>query len=130
MRLIVSRADEIKVIVYCWEEDGEVQASHLKAEIPEKNIKVVEKVEFSFRKPSYADSNVIIRNSNFRAAENNETSLDVSAFQENILRNLLQEWDMKDEDGNKVSLNTASINSLVPNVARAAVAGVLDRISL
>ena len=130
MRLIVSKSDQIKIKVFCWLEDDEVQASHLKSEVPKENIDVVEQVEFSFRKPSYADSNIIIRNSNLRASDGNEANLDVSAFQEGILRNLLESWDMKDEDGNKIPLNTGSVNGLIPAVARSAVAGVLEKISL
>ncbi|MHA2279295.1 MAG: hypothetical protein ACXAC5_00180 [Promethearchaeota archaeon] len=129
MKLLVDRNDDVKVIVYCWELDGEVEASHLKSDVPKENIKVVEKVEFSFRKPNYADSNVIIRNSNFKT-EGEETSLNVSAFQEQVLRSLLIDWDMKDEDEQKIPVNNVSINNLIPSVARAAVSGVLDKIRI
>ena len=129
MKLLVDRSDNVKVLVYCWEADGEIEASHLKSDVPKENINVVEKVEFSFRKPNYADSNAIIRNSDFKT-EGEDTRLDVSAFQNQILRSLLTDWDMKDEDGKKIAVNNATISSLVPTVARAAVSGVLEKIRI
>lgn len=128
MKLMVSKSDNIKIKVYCWEVDNEVEASHQKSDAPQ-DVDVVEQVEFTFRKPNYADSNIIIRNSNFRA-DGEDTSLNVTAFQEQILRSLLIDWDMKDDDGNKVSLNNVSISNLVPAVARASVAGALELIKI
>jgi hypothetical protein len=129
MKLLVDRADKIDIVVYCWEQDGEVEASHLKTEVPQDGILVVEKLTCSFRKPSYNDSNIIIRNSNFKT-EGEDTSLDVSAFQEQVLRSLLVDWDMKDENSKKVAVSNVSINSLLPSVARAAVAGILEKIKI
>ena len=128
MQLLVNKTDFVKVKVYCWEVDGEVEASHQKTDVPQ-DVDVVEQVEFTFRKPNYADSNIIIRNSNFRA-DGEDTSLNVTAFQEQILRSLLVDWDMKDDDGNKVSLNNVSISNLVPAVARSSVAGALEVIKI
>jgi hypothetical protein len=128
LKLLVSKSDNVKIVVYCWEQNGEVEASHQKGDVPQE-VSVVEQVEFSFRKPSYADSNIIIRNSNF-TTEGEETSLNVTAFQEQILRSLLVDWDMKDEEGNKVLVNNVNINNLLPSVARASVAGILDKIRI
>lgn len=127
MQLLVNRTDFVKVKVYCWEADGEIEASHIKSEVPKETEPEV--VEFSFRKPGYADSNIIIRNSNFKM-EGEETTLNVTSFQENVLRSLLVDWDLKDEDGQKVAVNTVSLNNLVPVVARSAVSGVLDKIRI
>lgn len=128
MRLMVSKSDNIKIKVFCWEVDGEVEASHQKSDVPQ-DMDVVEQVEFTFRKPNYADSNIIIRNSNLRA-DGEDTSLNVTAFTDQILRSLLIDWDMKDDDENKIPVNNVSISNLVPNVARSAVAGALDRIKI
>jgi hypothetical protein len=128
MQLLVSKSDNVKVTVYCWEQDGEVEASHLKSDVPQ-DINACEQVEFSFRKPGYADSNIIIRNSNFKM-EGEDTTLNVTSFQDQVLRSLLVDWTLKDEDGKKVNVNNVSINNLVPNVARAAVAGVLEKIRI
>lgn len=126
MKLMVSKHDNIAIKVFCWEQDGEVEASHQKSDVPQ-NVDVVEIVEFIFRKPNYADSNVIIRNSNLKT-EGEETSLNVTAFQEQILKSLLVDWDMKDDEENKIPVNAMNINNLIPAVARASVAGCLDRI--
>lgn len=127
LNLLVNKTDLVKVKVYCWEVDGEIEASHLKSEAPKDSDPEV--VEFSFRKPGYADSNIIIRNSNFKM-EGEDTTLNVTSFQENILRALLVDWDLKDEEGQKVPVNTVSLNNLIPNVARASVSGVLEKIRI
>ena len=127
MKFLVNKTDNVKVKVYCWEADGDIEATHIKSEIP-KNMET-EDLEFVFRKPGYADSNIIIRNSNFKM-EGEDTTLNVTSFQENVLRVLLIDWDMKDEEGEKVAVNTVSLNNLVPNIARAAVSGALDKIKI
>lgn len=129
MKLFVDKTDTIEIVIYCWEQDGEVEASHLKDEVPKEGIDCVEQLCCTFRKPSYQDSNIIIRNSNFKT-EGEETTLNISAFQEQILRALLVQWDMKDEDGKRVLVNNVTINNLLPSVARAAVSGVLEKIRI
>jgi len=127
LNLLVNKTGNVKVLVYCWEADGDIEASHVKSEVPKDTE--TENVEFVFRKPGYADSNIIIRNSNFKM-EGEETTLNATLFQENILRALLVDWDMKDEEGEKIAVNTMSLNNLVPAVARAAVSGVLEKIRI
>ena len=128
LNLLVNRTtDNVTVKVYCWEADGDIEATHVKSEVP-KNVEM-EEVEFIFRKPGYADSNIIIRNSNFKTA-GEDTTLDVNLFQEGVLRALLVDWGLKDEEGQNVPVNTVSINNLRPAVARAAVSGALDQVRL
>lgn len=127
LNLLVSKTDNVTVKIYCWEVDGDIEASHLKSEVPKDADSEV--VEFIFRKPGYADSNIIIRNSNLKV-EGEDTTVNVTSFQENVLRALLVDWDMKDEEGQKIAVNTVSINNLVPNVARSAVSGVLEKIRI
>ena len=127
MKLLVNKTDNVKVIVYCYEVDGEIEATHIKSEVPKD--KEPQEVEFVFRKPGYADSNIIIRNSSFKI-DGEDTTLNVTSFQDNILRALLIDWDLKDEEGQKVAVNTISINNLIPTVARSAVSGVLDKIRI
>lgn len=132
MRLLVTKSDTIEVTVYCWENaENAVEASNLKEDVPQ-DIEVCEKVLFTFRKPGYQDSNVIIRNSSLRPGTGTEdnATLNVQAFQEQILRTLLIEWDMKDDDDKHIPMNNISVNNLMPSVARAAVTGVLDKITL
>ncbi len=125
--VLVSRTDNVKVKVYCWEADGSIEATHIKSEIP-KDVKT-EEVEFVFRKPGYADSNIIIRNSNFKM-EGEENSASIVSFQENVLRTLLVDWDLKDEEDQKIAVNTISVNNLVPAVARSAISAILDKIRI
>lgn len=127
LNLLVSKTDNIKVLVYCYEQDGEIEATHIKSDVP-KDMET-EEVEFIFRKPGYADSNIIIRNSNFKM-EGEDTTLNVTSFQEGVLRTLLIDWDLKDEEGEKVAVNIVSLNNLIPAVARAAVSGALDKIRI
>lgn len=127
MKLLVNKTDNVKVLVYCYEQDGEVEATHIKSEVP-KDVEI-EEVEFIFRKPGYADSNIIISNSNFKM-EGEDTTLNVTSFQNNILRTLLVDSSLKDEEGQKVPINTLTINSLIPNVARAAVSAILEKIRI
>ena len=129
MKLFVNKSDSVSVRVYCWEKDGEVEASCLKTDVPQEHIEVVEQVDFTFRKPSYADSNIIIRNSDIKAG-GEEMQINVQVFQEQILRALLIDWTIKNEEGNRVPVNNVSINNLLPSVARAAVAGALEKIKI
>jgi hypothetical protein len=128
LNLFVNKVDTVKVVVYCWEADGEIEATHTKSEVPKETT--AEEVEFVFRKPGYADSNIIIRNSNFKTEGGEGTTLNITSFQENVLRSLLMEWTLKDEEGEKVSVNTVTVNNLIPAVARAAVGAVLERIRI
>ncbi len=129
MKLLVTREDNVVVTVYCYEKDGEVEATHIKTEVPQSVDAAVQKVDFTFRKPSYSDSNLIIRNANFTSA-GEETSINVNAFQEQVLRSLLVEWTLEDSDGKKLQVNTANINNLLPAVARASISGALEKIRI
>ncbi len=128
MRLLVKKSDSVKVVVYCWEVDSEVNASHLKSEVPS-GVTDTEEVEFELRKPNYADSNSIIRMADFKT-DGEDTKMNVSSFQESILKTLLCGWTLKNDDGNRIPVNSANINMLDPNVARAAVSGALEKIRI
>lgn len=127
MKLLVDKADNVKVTVYCWESDGDIEASHLKSEVAD--TQGMKTVDFTFKKPSYADSNTIIKNAGL-TMDGEDTRLDATAFQDQVLRSLLIDWSITDDEGEPVSVNTLSINNLVPSVARAAVTGVLDKIRI
>lgn len=129
MQLLVTKSDNIDVTIYCWEVDGTVEASHDKNEVPREDGKEVEKVKFTFRKPGYADSNIIIRNADFKVGDEGNT-VNFLSFQESVLRALWIDWDRKDDNGDKIPVNSVTINNLIPSVARAAVSGVLDKIRI
>lgn len=128
MKLFVDKTDVIVVKVYCWEEGGEVSASFQKTDVPSE-VNVVEQIDFTFRKPNYADSSSIMKNADLKT-EGTETRINVQSFQDLILRSLLIDWSMKDEDGKKVIVNNTNINNLIPSIARAAVSGVLEKVKL
>jgi len=126
MELIVRRKDRIKVKVYAWEEEGKVNASNLKVEVPD-NIAEPKEIMFEFRKPGYADSRDIMGS----AQVNNEGDIeDIPGFQDAAIRILLEDWDITDDDGEKLECTPANVNGLAPPVARAAVAGLLAVVSL
>lgn len=127
LNLLVSKTDNVTVKIYCYEQDGEIEATHIKSEVP-KDVEM-EEVEFIFRKPGYADSNMIIQNSNFKM-DGEETTLNVTSFQNNVLRSLLIDSSLKDEEGQKIAINTLTINALVPAVARSAVNAILEKIRI
>lgn len=127
LNLLVSKTDNVTVKVFCWSADGDIEATHVKSEVP-KDVEM-EEVEFIFRKPGYADSNIIIQNSNLKM-EGDDTALNAVSFQNNVLRTLLVDWTLKNEEGQKIAVNTMSLNNLVPNVARSAVNSVLDKIRI
>ena len=126
MKLLVNKQDTVEIRIYCWEKEGETEASHLKSDVPQ-DVNVVEQVDFVFRKPTYADSNAIIRLADIKASGED---LNLPMFQEAILKTLLQDWNIKDENEGKVPISVAAINQLHPNLARAAVSGVLLRIRI
>lgn len=126
MKFLVDRSDTIEVKVFCYDEDGNVEATSVKSDVP-KNVEVVEELRFTFRKPGYGDSNVIIRNSKFGFESENMTA-DINIFQDTVLRTLLVDWNLKDEEGKSISLNSANIGNLIPSIARAAVSGVMEKI--
>lgn len=128
MNLIVNRTDTVSVTVYCFEQDGGIEASHEKSEVPE-NIEVCQTVVFKFRKPGHADSNAIIRNSSFKV-DGDDTNFSPSEFQDQVLRTLLVGWDLKTEEGKAIAVNPMNVGNLLPSVARAAVTGALEKIRI
>ena len=126
MKFFVENSDNVIVTVFAWEADGQIEASHTESDIP-KEVKS-ERIEFTFKKPNYADSNVIMQSSGLNA--DGTGGVNFLNFQNTVLRSLLKGWNMKNEDGEKVPFTNANINNLIPAIARAAVSGVLDKIKM
>lgn len=122
MKLFVKKSDRVEINVYITEtEDGVIEAS---STIPE-NAEKSDCVKFYFRHPNYSDSKFIMSSYSYING-----SVDPVQFQENILKRLLADWDLTNDDGEKVPCTPESINNLLPQVARAAVSGVLEKISI
>lgn len=126
MNMFVKKNTKVDVDVYVWEDEHDnIEATHDKALVPEK-IDKVETVTFVFRRPTYQDSTAILRQANVR----NENEIDFAEFQDVVLRTLLIDWNLKDEQGQPLSVRAQAISNLQPAIARAACAGCLDKVSL
>ena len=128
-KLFVSRGERIEVQVHVYDEPGgETGATHDSSEIP-KNVEA-ETYNFLFRKPSYSDSHRMVSSSTKMANEEGMLSVDALALQDELLRGLLVDWDIKKENGEKMPCNRKAIGDLHPSVARASALGLMERISL
>ncbi len=131
MRLFVKKSDLISIPIFVYEEDGQTIATFTKSETS--SIDNVETVKFIFRRPSYSDSVNITTKSQLQLAQTDDASINASSivtFQNLIFKTLISDWDIKDENGQKVPVNSENINSLEPLVARAAVSGLLTKIQI
>jgi hypothetical protein len=126
LKFFVENSDIVTVAVHVWEADGQVEASYQESDIP-KEVKA-DRVEFTFKRPNYADSNAIMQSSGLNV--DGTGGINFLIFQNTVLRSLLKGWNLKNEDGDKVPFTNANINNLIPAIARAAVAGVLDKIKM
>lgn len=126
MKLFVSKNDTIKVTIYAFEHKSVANCVIKQSDIPE-DVKDFQTLEFSFRTPNYSDSNNVLRNSQNR---NDLNQLDIAGFQDTLLRSLIVEWNLKDESGKEIEVNTSNINSLLPVIARTACAALLEKVKL
>lgn len=122
MDIFVKRSDKVTVDVYAWELDDNVGASDEATDAP-KNVDKVEIIKFTFRKPTNADSLKIIGASGV----SDDGFADPMAFQQEALRTLLVGI-VKDQE--QINVKMRDINNLHPNIARAAFAGLLEKISI
>lgn len=131
--LFVSRKDKIDVNVYVYDDSTGMTATHDKESIPE-TAKNVETFTFTFKQPTYSESNDIIRraqiSSTVGGAEDVVNTGNIMGMQTEILNKLLVAWDLTDDDGNPVPRTPARISDLHPDVARSAVAGALLSIKI
>lgn len=123
--VFVNKKDRVKVQVYVYETlPGQLDATSVKDEVP--NASSADELEFLFRRSNYADSQVILGSANLGS----DNTSDLTKFSDTVLRRLLVGWNISDEDGNPVPFSRAAINDLHPAVARAAIAGALEQISI
>ena len=124
MDIFVKKTEKLNVNVYAWaKENGDIDATPDKNDIP-KDAKDVNTIVFVFRKPSYADSNAILASG--RITGDAGTS-DVMGFQEGIMRNLLIEIHNGDQ---VIEARAKDINTLHPSIARAAIGGLLEVVTI
>jgi hypothetical protein len=126
MNIFVKKSNTVAIPVFCWtDKDQNVEASHVKSDVPEGSESTT--LTFTFRRPCYQDSTGILRQA-LSAGERG--GVDVAVFQDLVLRNQLAGWDIKDEEDKEVAVNPMTVNELSPAVARAAVAGYLEKVKI
>jgi hypothetical protein len=126
MELFVKRSERVDVDVWAWEVDGMLQASPDEKDAP--RDAEIKKLKFVFRKPSYRDSNYILGAADIKAAaQRNDTEVNAIAFNDAVVRTLLLEM----HDGEQVyQMNAQRLSELHPMLSRAAIAGVMGKISI
>lgn len=126
MKCFVSNSDTIKVTIFAFDHNGATDAASAKDQIP-KEATEIQELDFVFRAPSYRDSTTILKNAQIRI---DGMPMNIMEFQDNILRNLILSWNLKDDEGKDVPVTTAAINSLLPVIARTACSTLMDHVKL
>jgi len=126
MDIFVKKSKRVTVEVYAWDKDGDIESSSDKQDVP-KDVDEVKIVRFTFRHPGYADSNKIASAARFVPRGDEEISGDLVNFQDSALRTLLEEIET---DGEVIPARPREINALHPSLARSAVAGLLEVVSI
>ena len=130
MDIFVAKNAEVKVSVFVWTDNGVISASNLKEDVP-KNTES-KTIEFVFKRTNYKDSSRIMKRaklSNVGLSEQGGggVSADLVGMQDEMLRSQL----IKIIDGDKeVFANNATVDTLEPAVARAAIAAVFDKVGV
>jgi len=125
MDIFVRNDDQVEVKVFAWKDKDtdDLTATNEESEVPkEVDAQIIKCV---FRRPNYQDSNAILRTASITGEMSG--SPDLMSFQDSIIRSLLLEVHYGDE---VVDMRQQKINSLHPNIARAAIAGVLDKVTI
>jgi len=125
MDIFIKETDKVEVIVYAWNDDEskDIIASHEENDVPSNSEAQI--VKFNFRRPTYQDSNAILGNASRTGDLAGQP--DLMAFQDTIIRTLLLEVVT---DGKTTDMRQTKINSLHPNIARAAIAGILEKVTI
>jgi len=125
MDIFVRESDTVNVSVYAWDnpETKDIAASIDEADVPAGlDAQIIKCV---FRRPTYQDTNGILRSASITGDMTG--SPDMMAFQDAIIRTLLLSVTQGDTT---TDMRQVKINSLHPNIARAAIAGVLDKVTI
>ncbi len=125
MDIFVRTDDRVEVDVFAWKDPttNDIKATNEEREIPKEEEAQI--IKCIFRRPNYQDSNAILRTASITGEMSGAP--DLMSFQDAIIRSLLIEVHYGDD---VVDMRQAKINSLHPNIARAAVGGVLDKITI
>lgn len=125
MNVFVKKDDVINVEVYAWEVNNGIEAVSEKSEVGNREHQTL---HFVFKKPNYSDWKSVLDSAQIGENQGN-VALNVTQFQDQVLRRLLKDWDLSDENGNAVSFSLKQLDTLEPKIAAAAAAGVLSKIN-
>lgn len=131
MDLFVKKDSTVDVEIFVYEKNDNIFAAYDKLEIPSEVE--VKSITFIFRKPCYQDTiDIFSKSTNKNIAPTTErpVTIDANSFNSAILYTLLKDWTIEDESHSKIPVSVANINALQPTVARAAVAGCLQKITI
>ena len=129
MKLLVERNDVFKVAAYTYEDkNGDLIATVDEGDIPPDTK--VETVNFTFRRPTNKDAVDLTSSSVFTDAEG-AVRVNVIMMQDKIMRNLLIDWDLKDDEKDeKIILNNNNLDKLNPTISRVVSIEALGRIKI
>ena len=128
MKLLVERNDVFKIVVRVYEDkNGDLIATTDESDIPPDAE--VETVNFTFRRPTNKDAVDLTSSSVFTDAEG-AVRVNVIVMQDKIMRNLLIDWDLKNDEGKTLSLNNSNLDKLNPTISRVASIEAIGRIKI
>jgi hypothetical protein len=113
-RCFVKDDDRVEIVVYVTETDDKNIEAGLSPQ--ELSSGPLQEVKFTFRRPRHQDSLAVLASS--RVGETGVS--DIIGLQAAVLRLLLVDWDIKDEQNEPVPFTKAAIANLEPSIARAA----------
>ena len=125
IQMLVKKSDNVDVDVFVYEKDDNILATHEKDQLP-KDVENAETFSFTFRKPNYQDSNVIMSSMGIISGQTGNLAA-LMDFRLEVLRRLLDDWSLTDSDGKKIPCNFKNISSLQPQIAAASVDGCMER---
>lgn len=130
MKLLVEKNDTVTVCIYAYEKDNNIDAVNDEKEIPV-DAKY-QKLEFVFKKPSFSDSQALLKNAILPSSSTDGANfnMDVTALNEKIMKTMLTDWNIKNENGEDIPLNASNIGKLNPVIARSAASSFMNKIIL
>ena len=128
MKLLVEKDDIFKITVYAYMDKND----DVIATIDEKEIPIDSKVttvNFTFRRPNNKDS-VSLSSSSISTDAEGKVKVDIITMQDKVRRNLLVDWDLTDEEGQKIPFNVNNLDKLHPAVSRVVSIEALSKIKI
>ena len=126
MNFFVNKDDVVKIDVFVYLKDNDIEVVEELSEVPKEHKH--EKVNFTFRKPTYQDSSQILGIS--QKIVNNEIQIDPVLLSDQVIKKLLIDWDLKTEAGEKIDCKMENVNKVHPSLIRTAVNKIVKIIKI